>query len=151
MRHVSVDPARKAVPVSGSAIRNDPHGLREYLSPIVYASFIERVCFLGGESSGKSTLSQALAARLETSWVAEYGRELWEERGGNLEREDMLLIAKTQLERERGSGLVANRWLICDTSPLTTLFYSHALFGRAEPDLEARIAVVKELGGRAKG
>ena len=28
------------------------------------------------------------------------------------------------------------RFLICDTTPLTTLFYSRHLFGRAEPELE---------------
>lgn len=136
VRHVSVDRPREAIPVSGSAIRDNPHGLREFLSPIVYASFVERICFVGGESSGKSTLAHALATRLETAWVAEYGRELWDERGGNLQWEDMLLIAQTQIERERASSLVAKRWLFCDTSPLTTLFYSHAIFGRAERALE---------------
>lgn len=30
----------------------------------------------------------------------------------------------------------ARRYLVCDTSPLTTLFYSRHLFGRVEPELE---------------
>lgn len=135
--HVSVDRAREAVPVSGTALRANVHALRHFLSDIVYSSFVERVCFLGGESSGKSTLAGALAARLGTSSVAEYGRDLWEERGGYLELDDMCLIARTQLERERRSSLIAHRWLFCDTSPLTTLFYSHALFGQATEELEA--------------
>ncbi len=33
-----------------------------------------RVCLLGAESTGKSTLAEALAAAYETLWVPEYGR-----------------------------------------------------------------------------
>ncbi len=36
---------------------------------------------------------------------------------------------------ETAAAPAANRWLFCDTSPLTTLFYSHDRFGRAEPGL----------------
>ena len=42
--------------------------------------------------------------------------------------------------RERVESLLAEqarRWLVCDTSPLTTLFYSQELFGSADPELVA--------------
>lgn len=135
--HVSVDPARAWVPISGSAIRRDVHAHREWLSPAVYASFVQRVVLLGGESSGKSTLAAALANHFGTAWVAEYGRELWEERSGGLTFEDLYCIARRQVEREEEAALRAHRDLFCDTSPLTTLFYSLDLFGRADPHLEA--------------
>jgi NadR type nicotinamide-nucleotide adenylyltransferase len=134
--HVLFDQARGKIPVSGTAIRSDPHRHREWLSPAVYAAFVERVCILGGESSGKSTLAEALAARLGTVHVAEFGRELWEKQGGTLNFEDMLRIGREQVEREEEAARRANRWLFCDTSPLTTLFYSRHMFGRADPALE---------------
>ena len=134
--HVAVDPARAAVPVSGEALRRDPHGLRHFLSPAVYASFVQRVALLGGESTGKSTLALALAERLGTVAVTEYGRERWQARGGQLVYGDLLEIAREQVAREEEAAPRAVRFLICDTTPLTTFFYSQHLFGRAEPELQ---------------
>jgi nicotinamide riboside kinase len=74
---------------------------------------------------------------LDTGWVAEYGRELWEQKGGALAFDDMLAIGRQQLERETQAAGRANRWLICDTSPLTTSLYSEMMFGRVDPRLLA--------------
>ena len=134
--HVLVDRNRQRLPISATLLRQDIHAYREWLSPKVYASFVERVCVLGGESSGKSILTKALARTFETTCVAEYGRELWETKFGALAFEDMRHIAEVQIQREEDAAMRANRFLFCDTSPLTTLFYSRHLFGRAEPILE---------------
>ena len=136
VRHVLVDRERKVVPVSGTLLRADAHAHREWLSPAVYASFVRRICLLGGESSGKSTLAEALAREHDTCHVSEYGRELWELKKGALVFDDMLQIAERQIAAEEEAAGRANRYLFCDTSPLTTLFYSNHLFGRAEPALE---------------
>ena len=133
--HVSVDRARAAVPVSGTAVRADVHAHRSYLAPEVYASFVARVALLGGESSGKSTLARALASRFETAWVHEYGRELWEERGGRLDPPDLLHIAEVQIAREERALLTSHRYLFCDTTPLVTRFYAEWMFGAADPRL----------------
>jgi HTH-type transcriptional regulator, transcriptional repressor of NAD biosynthesis genes len=135
VQHVCVDAQRKVVPVSGTRIRLNPHDNRQFLSSDVYASFVERVSILGGESSGKSTLAQALAERLGTAWVPEYGRELWERQGGKLVLDDMVSIGRQQLQNESALAQTATRFLLCDTSPLTTMFYSHEMFGVVEPEL----------------
>jgi NadR type nicotinamide-nucleotide adenylyltransferase len=122
--------------VSGSAIRRNPHAWRDQIAPSIYADFVQRVCLLGGESSGKTTLARELAGRFDTSWVPEYGRQRWEEQDGRLLYDDLLQIARTQLSQERELAERARRWLFCDTSPLTTLLYCRELFGRAEPELE---------------
>jgi NadR type nicotinamide-nucleotide adenylyltransferase len=134
--HVLVDRARHEVPISGSAIRADVHAHRRWLSPAVYASFVERVCLLGGESSGKTTLAAVLAEACGTVWVPEYGRRLWDEKAGALALPDMRAIAEHQVADEEEAALRAARWLFCDTSPLTTLLYSQEMFGQAEPRLE---------------
>ena len=136
VRHICVDQARLAVPVSGTLVRSDPHAHRAFLSPEVYASFVQTLCFLGGESSGKTTMAETTAARLETVWAAEYGRELWVEQGGRLGYADMVRIGVAQQEREDRLRRQACRYLCCDTSALTTLFYSHEMFGEADPALE---------------
>ena len=42
---------------------------------------------------------------------------------------------RTQVASEGQASLRARRFLFCDTSPLTTLFYSRHLFQRASPQL----------------
>lgn len=134
--HVCVDRLRLAVPVSGTRVRADPHGETAWLHPVVAAHYIDRVCLLGGESSGKTTLAAALADRLETAWAPEVGRERWEAQGGGLGFEDMLAIGQGQVEREDLLARKARRWLVCDGSALTSLFYSLDGYGRADPALE---------------
>ena len=97
-----------------------------------------RVCLLGGESSGKSTLAEQLARACDTTWVPEYGRALWEQKAGVLAAPRTCGTSPSGRSRWKKRRLrAANRWLFCDTSPLTTLFYSRDLFGQAEPALEA--------------
>jgi len=134
--HVAVDPERRAVPISASRIRADPHGLRAFLSPHVYASYVDRIALIGGESSGKSTLAAALAEHFGTRVAPEYGRELWLRKKGLLEREDYLHIAEQQIARERAEAEQAHRYVFCDTTPATTLFYARDAFGSADARLE---------------
>lgn len=133
--HVLVDVSRTRIPISGTQLRADVHNLKQYLSPVVYASFVERICFLGGESSGKSTLTAKLAEEFQTNYVKEYGRTLSEEKNNQLIYEDLLQIAKTHIADEETLAETADRYLFIDTSPLTTLFYSLHLFGKADPEL----------------
>ena len=134
--HEEIDRGRTRYPISGTRVRADVHASRHTLDPLVYADFVERIAVLGGESTGKTTLSAALAQELDTAWVPEYGRELWQARSGKLVFADMLEIARTQVEREDEAARHARRYLVCDTTPLTTLLYSQFMFDRADPQLE---------------
>ena len=136
VHHELVDQARVLMPISGTVLRQDVHGHRQWLSPEVYASFVQRICILGGESTGKSTLAAALALEMKTLHVPEYGRELWEAKRGALVFDDMVAIGRRQVAMEEEVAGRANRYLVCDTSPLTTLFYSQHLFQRTAPALE---------------
>lgn len=70
---------------------------------------------IGPESTGKSTLSEALAKELNTVWVKEYAREYLEERNGVYQESDLLNIAGGQIAAEDREMLKANKYLICDT------------------------------------
>jgi HTH-type transcriptional repressor of NAD biosynthesis genes len=129
------DLARVAIPISGTQLRADASLGHAFLSEAVRAPPVRRVALIGGESTGKTTLAAALAEQLGTVWVPEYGRELWEQRSGRLEYDDLLAIAREQVARENAAITDANGWLVCDTNPLVTKFYSEAMFGRVAPEL----------------
>lgn len=95
------------------------------------------MALLGGESSGKTTLAIALADALHTVWVPEYGRQLWEELGQTLDEQQLLQVAQRQVELEDQALPRAQGWLVCDTTPLTTLQYCLHDHGRAPPELHA--------------
>jgi NadR type nicotinamide-nucleotide adenylyltransferase len=131
--HVVVERAR-SVPVSGTAIRKDIYGARAWLDDRVYASLIQKVALVGTESTGKTTLAQELARRLDTVWAPEYGRELWVEQGG-VSFADFLKIARTQHRREEELCREARGFLFCDTTPWTTLHWCLWMHGSADPRL----------------
>jgi NadR type nicotinamide-nucleotide adenylyltransferase len=142
--HVLVDRDRLAVPVSGTAIRADPYAHRHFLAPIVYRDLVRRVCFIGAESTGKTTLAAALADRHGTVWMPEYGRELYERKRRRLVFDDLLAIAEEHRRREDALALQARHFLFCDTNAVTTVFWSRFYFDRVDPAL-ARLA--EEVAG----
>lgn len=134
---VMFDPSRSAVPVRATDVRRDPAAMLAWLPPAVRADVVPRIALVGGESTGKSTLAQALAVRWDTVAVAEYGRERWEAQGGRLDEADLVAIAVEQCRREDAAARIAAPALACDTSPLTTLGYAGWTHGRADPALVA--------------
>lgn len=96
-----------------------------------------RLALLGGESSGKTTLAQALAEQLHTAWVPEYGRQLWEELRHTLSVDELLHVARHQVELEDAAAAQRSGWIVCDTTPLTTLQYCLHDHGQAPPELHA--------------
>lgn len=94
-----------------------------------------RVVVLGAESTGKTTLCQALAAAYNTVWVPEYGRQLTEEKMGALTFADHLHIAQQHLEIEDEQLAQARRFLFVDTNAITTALYSYYYYQRCDPAL----------------
>jgi len=131
VRHERLERALDVGQACGTQLRADPHAHRHGLAPQVYAGYVQRVAFIGGESSGKTTLARVMAERLQTAWVPEYGRTLWEQQGGELTPDDLVRIAMAQPQHEDETARHAHRWLFCDTTPLVTLGYSGWMFGTA--------------------
>lgn len=106
-------------------------------------SAVVRVAILGAESSGKSTLAEALAAHYATLWVPEYLREFVDTLGRVPFEHDQFGIARTQREREQDALGSAARFLFCDTTPLMTALYSRVYWGRVDEEL-ARLEAVHD-------
>ncbi|HZS10074.1 MAG TPA: AAA family ATPase [Blastocatellia bacterium] len=140
--HVLVDQARAAVPVSGTKVRTDPLACWDFLEPPVRAYYARRICLIGAESTGKTTLARALAEHYQTVWVPEYGREyserkLAEEGGYNFSSEEFAHIAGVQCERENEAARQANKVLICDTDAFATGIWHRRYMGERSPAVEA--------------
>lgn len=120
---------------SGTEIRADVHGHRHLLGSAVYGHFVERVVFLGAESTGKSTLARAMADSFGTAHVDEYGREHYEANGGQLDLEDYVTIAKVHRQREDEAIARAHRYLFVDTNAISTMFFSHYYNRDSLPEL----------------
>jgi HTH-type transcriptional repressor of NAD biosynthesis genes len=149
--HFPVDRERQRVPVSGTQIRSDPFSNWEFLEPCVRAYFAQRICIVGAESTGTTTLAQDLADHYRTVWVPEYGREyceqlvfsavdLWNYKWKSSE---FLHIAREQRKREDEAARQANRILICDTDALATGIWHERYLGTRSPE-------VAELARKAK-
>ena len=104
-----------------------------------------RVVLMGAESTGKTTLCRALAAAYSTAWVPEYGRQLTEEKNGDISYADHLRIAQHHLEREDEMSADARRYLFVDTNALTTALYSYYYYQACDPHL---LALVRACGTR---
>ncbi|MDP3714575.1 MAG: AAA family ATPase [Mycobacteriales bacterium] len=143
--HELVDLSRSAVPVSGTAVRADPAAHWQHLPPAVRAHYVRRVVVLGAESTGTTTLAQALAQELGCAWVPEYGRTWSEIRPGGLEApwasQEFDDIA---VEQSRQEDVLAREtpvpWLIADTDALATAVWHERYLGIRSRSVEALAA-----------
>ena len=61
---------------------------------------LKKIVVIGPESTGKSSLCAELAAHYHTAWCPEYAREFLLRQGMNYTYEDLLTIARSQIEME---------------------------------------------------
>ena len=93
---------------------------------------VRRVCLLGAESTGKTTLAAALATAYETLWNPEYGRvytEVGRKRGAPWESWEFAHIARVHCWYEDFLATFARRVLFCDTDAFTTAVFHEAYLG----------------------
>jgi NadR type nicotinamide-nucleotide adenylyltransferase len=132
-RWIPVDPQRSVFAVSGTAIRSDPMTHFAALPRCVRPHYARRVSVFGPESTGKSTLAMQLARELGTVWVPEFARGYLEAKGGVLTRDDFDVIGEGQVALEDALALEAQRILVCDTDPLSSVVWAEAMFGEVSP------------------
>lgn len=144
-KHVMVDELRITFPISGRRVRSNPIACWEYLELPVRGFYARRVCLVGAESTGKTTLAARLAEHYQTVWVPEYGREYSElklAKDGHYawHTEEFTHIAKTQIEREDQGARGANKVLICDTDAFATGIWHRRYLGKHSPEVETLAA-----------
>lgn len=131
--HVCVDLHRSTVPVSATGLRQALWEGWDLLAPPAQRTLLRRVALVGGESTGKTTLAEELAAHYRTTWVPEYGREHMDGRSiATYGLADAISIAKQQLAREEAARSGARGVLISDTEAIVTAAWT-ASCGLAVP------------------
>jgi HTH-type transcriptional repressor of NAD biosynthesis genes len=121
----------------------------------VATNSLVRVYIVGGECSGKTSLSQALAERLNAIWVPEYARGWVERTGRQVTAADVEAIVSGQ----RAEGIEATSKsqrmgaaLIADTCLVQSLIYSQHYFDfvpngleeKAKAELEGAVVFVAD-------
>jgi HTH-type transcriptional repressor of NAD biosynthesis genes len=127
VEHLVFDEARQSVPVSASQIRSNPFQYWNYIASSARSYFVKKVALVGSESTGKSTLTKALANFFQTSYVPEMARGIIEK------TEDCTYHHLVEIAERHASEIIksvehANKLLFVDTELLITRSYSSYLF-----------------------
>lgn len=130
--------------ISSSELREDVYNHWDWLPDIVKPYYIKKVLLVGGESTGKSTLTINLANYYNTNYVEEAGRELSEKSGTDtlMLQEDFTEILLQQKINQMKAAESSNKLLFVDTDALTTQFYLNFFDdGQAQKNIELSKAI----------
>jgi HTH-type transcriptional repressor of NAD biosynthesis genes len=101
---------------------------------------VARVCIIGAESTGKTTLAASLAEHYRTLWVPEYGAPYHHVGRGDPNRDwtsdEFTHIARIRAWLEEFLAGYANRVLFCDTDTFVTAVFYEVYLGRRSTELE---------------
>jgi NadR type nicotinamide-nucleotide adenylyltransferase len=91
----------------------------------------KKIVVIGPESTGKSTLCEQLAAHHKTEWVPEFARKYLLELGRPYTYDDLLIIARGQLEQEdRIYTTLKSPLLFIDTDMYVMKVWCEFVFGK---------------------
>ena len=137
-RHAEID---RLPGIDSEIVRADALAALDQLPGGTRASVVRRVCVLGAESTGKTTLARDLADALATVWVPEYGRDYTETLPDRLRyvwtTPDFEIISKRQNWNEDRAARYANRIVIVDTDAFATSLFHELYVGYRAPELDA--------------
>jgi NadR type nicotinamide-nucleotide adenylyltransferase len=94
---------------------------------------MRKIVITGPESSGKTTLSMALAIQMKAAWVKEQARPYLEQTGGKYTEEDLVSIAQAQIKAEDEVNVPASGLVVCDTDLITIRIWSQERYERCDP------------------
>ena len=162
-KHVCIDSSRTTAPVSASRIRADLAGCWDDLLAPARAGLAARVVVVGAESTGTSTIAQALAAEYRrrggvwarTRCVTEAGRDYtvtkWQQArtaaaaAGRADPPltelewtpaDFDAVAAAQTHRENEAAVAGSPLLVCDTDAFATSVWERRYLGERARGLQ---------------
>jgi NadR type nicotinamide-nucleotide adenylyltransferase len=110
---------------------------------------MKKFVVIGPESTGKSTLCSQLAQHFNTKWVPEYAREYLEKSGTNYTYDDLLIIARGQIDLEESLSsqlTIPNSRLFIDTDMYVMKVWCEYVFNKCHNWILNRIAERKYDG-----
>lgn len=100
---------------------------------------MRKIVIIGPESTGKSSLSEALSRHFKEPWVPEYAREYLEALGRPYQYDDLLQIARGQIHNEELVARQAEELLFCDTDLRVIKIWSEHKYGKTDPWIRQQI------------
>ncbi len=128
------DMDRNKIPISATAIRNNPFDNWSHIPSVVQPYFVKKICLFGPECVGKTSLSEKLAEIFETEFVHEVARDFLID-NENIDEKILIEIASKQIELVQNNTKKANKFLFCDTDAITTQIYAQHYLGNVPPNL----------------
>lgn len=105
---------------------------------------LHKIVITGPESTGKSTITQALAKHYNTVFVPEFAREYLNNLDRTYEYGDLFIIAKEQIALEDELAKKAqNKLLFCDTDLLVIMVWSEHKYSKCHPWILEQLALRK--------
>jgi len=93
---------------------------------------MKSVALVGAESTGKTELSEALAKKLNGRWVPEFAREYLNELGRPYQKNDLVEIARGQLEQQKKALHSSEELVVFDTDLLVLKVWSEFKYGHVD-------------------
>ena len=111
--------------ISSTEIRKDPYAHWDWIPNIAKPYYVKKVLLMGGESTGKSTLTINLANRFNTNYIDEAGRDISERSGTDMMMlsEDFTEILLQHKLNEIKAIEHSNKVFFEDTDTLITQFF----------------------------
>jgi len=91
---------------------------------------IKRISITGPESTGKSFLAEKLANHYSGTWVPEFARVYIDHLDREYTYDDILFIAKSQIECESVGLRMAKSFLFCDTDLIVLKIWCEYKYGK---------------------
>lgn len=129
IEHIPFDKEKSVVPVSATAIRNEPFTYWNYISDAAKPWFVKKIALVGSESTGKSVLAEKLAKHFKTAFVPEMAREIIE-KTVDCTFDDLHKIADLHAKTILSKISTADKLLFVDTDLIITKSYAQYLFNK---------------------
>jgi HTH-type transcriptional repressor of NAD biosynthesis genes len=121
---IPYDLDRSVIYTKATTVRNYPQTYFRNVLPEFQPYLRKRVTVFGAESTGKTTLSKALAERVDGWWLPEWARPYLEHVGSEITEEAMTNIWKGQRALQRSASKLTDRpFIIQDTDLFSTYGY----------------------------
>ncbi len=106
-------------------------------------NILKHIVLTGPESTGKTGLAISLAKFYNTVYVPEYAREFVEKNNYKYSYNDVLHIAKTQIDKEQQQTKLANKILFVDTDIIITKIWLIHVFKKCPEWINNEIKKMK--------
>lgn len=139
-----VDLDRSKFPVSGTLVRDNPFGNWKFINTDVQAYFSKRILIIGGESTGKSTLTSRLESfynlmGYQTKGVQEFARgwidSVLDGDMSKLTYDHITMFGKRQMELVEEESQY-HQVVFSDTDAIVSEVFQQIYYGKIDPELE---------------